>query len=56
MFIAEVLLSHVNENCLNEKEQLDLEKMQGVAYGNGSYYQIKSPLGYHGYSQRRPRE
>jgi flavin reductase (DIM6/NTAB) family NADH-FMN oxidoreductase RutF len=56
LFIAEVLLAHVNEDCLNEKGQLDLEKMQGVVYGNGNYYQVASSLGYHGYSQRQPKE
>jgi flavin reductase (DIM6/NTAB) family NADH-FMN oxidoreductase RutF len=56
LFIAEVLLAHVNEDCLNEKELPDLDKMQGVAYGNGNYYQIKNYLGYHGYCQRKPKE
>ena len=55
LFIAEVLLAHVNEDCLNEKEQPDLEKMQGVVYGNGNYYRVERSLGYHGYSQRQPK-
>jgi flavin reductase (DIM6/NTAB) family NADH-FMN oxidoreductase RutF len=53
LFIAEVLLVHVNEDCLNEKAQLDLNKMQGVVYGNGKYYGVGSGLGYYGYSGKK---
>jgi flavin reductase (DIM6/NTAB) family NADH-FMN oxidoreductase RutF len=56
LFIAEVLLSHVNEDCLNEKSQPDLDKMHAVTYGNGNYYQVEHAIGYYGYSQRQPRE
>jgi flavin reductase (DIM6/NTAB) family NADH-FMN oxidoreductase RutF len=55
LFIAEVLLAHVNEDFLNEKAQLDLNKMQGVAYGNGNYYEVGPSLGYYGYSKQKPR-
>lgn len=55
LFIAEVLLAHVNGDYLNEKEQLDLDKMQGVVYGSGRYYEVGRALGYYGYSQRKPK-
>jgi flavin reductase (DIM6/NTAB) family NADH-FMN oxidoreductase RutF len=56
LFIAEVLLAHVNENYLNEKEQPDMEKMQAVVYGNHKYYQVAHSLGNHGYSLQQPKE
>ncbi len=53
LFLAEIMLIHVQEESLDEKGQLNLEKMKGVAYGNGHYYEIGSSLGYYGYTSQK---
>ncbi len=53
LFLAEVLLIHVGEEFLGEKGQLDLEKMRGVAYGNGHYHGIGSSIGTYGFMSQK---
>lgn len=53
LFLSEILLIHVQEEVLDDKGHLDMEKMKGVAYGNGRYHKIGSSLGYYGFTSNK---
>lgn len=55
LFLAEILLIHLNGDILGPGDMPDLLKMQAVCYGNGSYYQTGEYLGRYGFSGRKPR-
>jgi flavin reductase (DIM6/NTAB) family NADH-FMN oxidoreductase RutF len=50
MFIAEVVAVNVDENLLNAKGKLCLEKAHLICYSHGEYWSLEKPLGYFGYS------
>lgn len=50
MFIAEVVAVNVDENLLNTKGKLCLEKAHLICYSHGEYWSLEKPLGYFGYS------
>jgi len=50
MFIAEGVAVNVDENLLNAKGKLCLEKAHLICYSHGEYWSLEKPLGYFGYS------
>lgn len=50
MFIAEVVAVDVNEELLDKKGKLQLEKAGLICYSHGKYWTLGEELGYFGYS------
>lgn len=56
MFVAEIVNVQVNENLLDEKGKICLEKADLVAYVHGAYHPIvRKPIGRFGYSVMKPK-
>lgn len=56
MFMAEIVRVHVNDEFVNEKNKILMEKMNLVCYSHGEYYGMKRrPLGKFGYSVMKPK-
>lgn len=57
MFLLDVINVKVNENLLDEKGKIHLEKANLIAYSHGEYFGLDSkPLGSFGYSIRKKTE
>lgn len=50
MFIGEIVAVHVDEKLLDEKEKLNLDKADLIAYSHGEYWSLHKALGFFGYS------
>ena len=51
MFVAEIVKVHADEDLMNEKGKLELEKAGLICYNHGDYYGLqKKPIGKFGYS------
>lgn len=50
MFLAEVVATNVDEDLLDEKGKLDLNKADLICYSHGEYYPLGKSLGFFGYS------
>lgn len=51
LFLAEVVQSHINENLMDEKGKICLEKADLLSYCHGEYFPMeKKPVGKFGYS------
>ncbi|MDP4180386.1 MAG: flavin reductase family protein [Bacillota bacterium] len=50
MFVAEIVAVNVDENLLNEKGKMCLERAGLICYSHGEYWSLKKSLGYFGYS------
>lgn len=50
MFIAEILAVNVDEDLLDEKGKLHLDKAGLIVYSHGEYWSLKKSLGYFGFS------
>ncbi len=56
MFVAEIVAVHVDEELLDEKGRLEMEKAGLMAYVHGQYFGIKKqPLGRFGYAVMKPK-
>ncbi|WP_027438838.1 flavin reductase family protein [Lachnospira multipara] len=53
MFIAEVVAVDVNEDLLDEKGSLHLDKADLIAYAHGRYFSLGKELGRFGFSVRK---
>lgn len=53
MFIAEVKAVHVEEDFINEKNKLELDKTKPIVYVHGEYFSLGKLLGNFGYSIRK---
>jgi flavin reductase (DIM6/NTAB) family NADH-FMN oxidoreductase RutF len=53
MFLAEVVAVNVNEDLLDEKGTLHLEKAELIAYAHGQYYGLGQHIGKFGYSVKK---
>ena len=56
MFVAEVVNVSVDEQYLDEKGKLELEKADLIAYSHGQYFALGDKIGKFGYSVRRKPE
>ena len=56
MFIAEVVNVSVDEQYLDDKGKLELEKADLIAYSHGEYFALGDKIGKFGYSVRRKPE
>lgn len=56
MFIAQVQAVNVDENLLDEKGTLHLEKAELLAYSHGKYYTLGDYIGKFGYSVKKSRK
>lgn len=52
VFIADVLAVHYNEDVLDEKGRLDMDKIKPYGYCGNEYRQMAGKLGYYGYSKQ----
>ena len=50
MFLAEVMAVHVDEQYINKKGALDLQKANLIAYAHGFYFALGKKLGKFGFS------
>ena len=56
MFVAEIVAVHVDEELLDEKGRLEMEKAGLMTYVHGQYFGIrKQPLGRFGYAVMKPK-
>ncbi len=55
MFLADITAVRVNEELLDEKGALSLEKAGILAYSHGRYYALKKPLEALGYAIKKKR-
>lgn len=56
MFVAEIVAVHVDEELLDEKGRMEMEKAGLMAYVHGQYFGIKKqPLGRFGYAVMKPK-
>lgn len=56
MFVADILAVHADENLLDEKGKLEIEKAGLICYNHGDYFGLQSkPLGKFGYSIMKPK-
>lgn len=53
MFLAEVVAVNVNEDLLDEKGTLHLDKAELIAYAHGQYYGLGQHIGKFGYSVKK---
>lgn len=53
MFLAKVLSVDVEENLIDEKGRLDLQKGHLVAYSHGEYYKLGEKIGKFGFSVKK---
>jgi len=53
LIIAEVLSVNVDENLIDSKNKLRLDKAQLIAYSHGAYYELGNMLGTFGYSVKK---
>ncbi len=56
LFLADVVAVGVEENLIDEKGALHLEKASLVAYSHGTYFELGKKLGTFGYSVRKKRK
>ena len=56
MFVAEVVNVSVDEQYLDDKGKLELEKADLIAYSHGEYFALGDKIGKFGYSVRRKPE
>ena len=50
MFIGEVLAVNIDEDLINSKGKLELEKAKLAVFSHGEYWGLKNPLGFFGFS------
>ena len=55
MFIARVVAVNVDEDLLDEKQTLHLDKAELIAYSHGQYYGLGEKIGRFGYSVKKDR-
>lgn len=55
MFIGQIVAVNVDENLLDEKGKLCLEKAGLICYSHGEYWSLKKSLGYFGFSVTKKR-
>jgi flavin reductase (DIM6/NTAB) family NADH-FMN oxidoreductase RutF len=56
MFVSEILKVHADENLMDEKGRLQIEKARLISYVHGEYYGQKTKrLGTFGYSVMKPK-
>ena len=53
MFLADIVAVQVDEELLDEKGSLSLEKAGILAYSHGKYYELKKPLAELGFSVKK---
>jgi flavin reductase (DIM6/NTAB) family NADH-FMN oxidoreductase RutF len=51
MFAGEVIVEHVDEEVLDERGRIQVEKLDGLCYVLGEYWSLGQKLGYHGFSR-----
>lgn len=51
LFLGEVLVEHVDADCLDADGRLDTRKLNPLCYANGEYYTLGDYLGRHGYTR-----
>ena len=51
MFVGEVIVEHVDEEVLDERGRIQVEKLDGLCYVLGEYWSLGQKLGYHGFSR-----
>ncbi|MBM3241862.1 flavin reductase family protein [Candidatus Poribacteria bacterium] len=51
MFVGEVIVEHVDEELLDERGRLQVEKLDGLCYVLSEYWSLGQKLGYHGFSR-----
>lgn len=56
MFIAEVVNVIVDDAFLEENGQLNMEKMNLLAYNHGQYFDVSNPRGFFGWSVRKKKK
>lgn len=56
MFIAEVVNVIVDDAFLEENGQLNMEKMNLLAYNHGQYFDVTNPRGFFGWSVRKKKK
>jgi flavin reductase (DIM6/NTAB) family NADH-FMN oxidoreductase RutF len=50
MFLAEIVAVNVDEELIDEKGKLHLDKADLICYSHGEYWNLEKSLGYFGYS------
>lgn len=53
MFIARVLVQHVDADCLDSNGRIIVEKLDLLCYAMGEYWSVGRRLGTHGFTARR---
>lgn len=56
MFIAEIVATNVDEQLLDEKGKLHLDKAGLICYSHGYYWTLGESLGYFGYSVTKKKD
>ena len=51
MFIGEVIAEHVDEELLDERGRIRVEKLDGLCYMLGEYWSLGQKLGHHGFTR-----
>ncbi len=54
MFMADIVGIQVDDDLLDEKGRLDIERANLIAYAHGTYFQLGKPIGTFGYSVKKP--
>jgi len=52
LFLGEVTMMHVDADKINEKNQIEIEKVDSFAFGEWGYYRIAEKIGDFGFSRR----
>lgn len=55
MFIAEITAVHVDQELIDDKKRLHLDKAKLITYSHGQYYGLKKSLGTFGFSVKKKR-
>lgn len=52
MFMGEVIVEHIDEEILDEKGRIQVDKLDGFCYVSGEYWSLGQKLGHHGFTRR----
>ncbi len=53
VFVAEVLATHVDDDCLTDKGRIDVDKVRPIAYAQHEYWSLGERIGTYGFSQKK---
>lgn len=56
MFIAEVVATGINDECLDDNGHLDLKRAGLIAYSHGEYYELGNKVGKFGFSVQKKKK